>query len=124
MTKIPSKISEIDSAGHRQESLEARRSYREALVRLILDTTTPEDQARFFGWVLSGHSHVQQRQCEALGKYGQRTPEAARQWLVGNSECPGGRLYMYARLRFDTEEEIAAAFGEFIGRDLLREAEL
>ena len=101
-----------------------RRKRREALVRLILETTTPEQQVQFYGWVLSDRSHVQQRWCEALAKYGGRCPESARLWIKGASECPGGRLYMFARTRFSDEEEMARTFGEFLNRDLLKEADL
>lgn len=111
------------SADASQVSLEKLTiAQREVLVRLVVETTMPEEKAQFYGWVLSGGSHIQQRQCEALARYGARSIEAARQWLKGASECPGGILYGFARCRFDSEEQMASAFGEFIGRDLIAEA--
>jgi len=94
----------------------------EKLVDLILDTTDPADQVRFYGLVLSGHSHVQHRQALALARAGRVTPEAARLWLTGGTGCScAGRLYLYARLRFDCELEMIRAFGDYINRDLIGE---
>lgn len=95
----------------------------EALVDLILDTVEPESHAQFYGWVLSGRSHIQARQCEALAKYGRVSTEAARLWLKGVNTCPGGRLYAFTRMRFGSEVEMARAFGEFVGRDFVAEAQ-
>ncbi len=94
----------------------------EKLVDLIHDTTSPLQQIQFYGWVLSGRSHVQAHQALALAKHGRCEPETARLWLTGATKCKcGGRLYGKARIRFGSEEDMAASYGVFIGRDLLGE---
>ncbi|QAX31299.1 hypothetical protein [Leisingera sp. NJS204] len=96
----------------------------EKLVDLILDTTDPAEQIQFLGWVLSGKSHVQHKQALVLAQMGRCHPETARLWLSGATKCKcAGRLYMKARIRFASELEFARAYGEFINRDLIAEAQ-
>ena len=95
----------------------------EKLVDLILDTTEPLDQVKFYGWVLSDRSHVQHQQALALARAAGRSPETARLWLNGTNDCTcGGKLLLKSRIRFDGELEMAREFGQFIHRDLLAEA--
>lgn len=97
----------------------------EKLVDLVLDTTDPQEQVQFYGWVLSNKSHVQHKQALALAQAGRCHPETARLWLSGANKCTcGARLYGKARARFDSEVSMALAFGEFINRDLIAELQL
>lgn len=94
----------------------------EKLVDHIFSTTDMVDRVNFYGWLLSGKSHVQHHRDLALAKAAQVTPQTAYNWTRGVSGCSeAGRLYAKCRALFDSEIEMAKAFGEFINRDLIAE---
>jgi len=51
---------------HDQATCDLDQKSLEKLVDLVLDTTDPQEQVQFYGWVLSGRSHVQHKQALAL----------------------------------------------------------
>jgi hypothetical protein len=94
----------------------------EKLIDHIFATTDLQERVCFYGWLLSGRSHVQHHQELALARAAGVTPQTAFNWIKGNTQCPmAGKLYAKCRAQFSSEIEMAEAFGNFINRDLIAE---
>ena len=95
------------------------------LTVLILDTTTEQERLNFYIKTLAPYNEFpsENKQNIHIAPMAQTTPQTIWNWRAGVTK-PGalGRLYGFARNRFESELAMAAAFGDAVGCDFLAEA--
>lgn len=79
----------------------------------IIETTECSDFLSFCGRRLSGGSHIQARQCEALARVAMCEPETARLWIKGDSQPAWSRMMRITaatRATYPTDDAMRADF--------------
>ncbi len=112
------------SSAHIQMSLEKFKIDLELLMAVMLDTTAESDRLAFYVVTLAPWSQFpsENKQNIRVAQLTKTTPQTVWNWRAGVTQCSAlGRLYGFARTRFDSELDMAAAFGAAIGRDFLAE---
>lgn len=107
-----------------QRSLEKFNPDKDRLMELVLDTTAESDRLAFYITILAPWSHYpsENKQNIRIAQIAKTTPQTVWNWRSGVTQCGVlGRLYGFARMRFENEYEMAVAFGEAVGRDFLAE---
>lgn len=125
MNKSPKLVQNDANAPKLQMSLENDIRIRDRLMELVLDTTAESDRLAFYISVLSPWADYpsENKQNIRIAQIAKTTPQTVWNWRSGVTQCSAlGRLYGFARMRFENEYEMAVAFGAAVGRNFLTEA--